>query len=199
MKKFISILLVLLFVSTSVVSCSPEPKYTAEEWEERQQQEHKENEAIEEETSEIEVIAEEPSNDPPVADAGGDTKGFTEEMVFLDGSKSSDPNGDELYYVWMIGEKELSNEYFLEPYLCTFIAEEPGTYYVTLTVSDGKASDSDTVKVTIEVYENIDEEEWMWSIYYIQDDIKYMLIYFQEDTQDYAKGIISLTSYKEYV
>lgn len=87
------------------------------------------------------------NNKAPIADAGDDqnkTTSGTKATITLDGSLSSDPNGDKLTYSWTnengvriaTGEKpqiELTN----------------GTHRIKLTVSDGKLSDTDTVVISI--------------------------------------------------
>lgn len=105
-----------------------------------------------EEVTEDEVYIEEPVNEPPIADAGEDINCCTGEEFTLDGRNSSDPNGDSLSYIWDIKEEEYSGE------TLTFIANESGTYFVTLTVSDGKVSDSDMVKIIVEDKVEIVEE-----------------------------------------
>jgi hypothetical protein len=83
---------------------------------------------------------------PPVADAGPDqTVDQTSSAgasVTLDGSKSSDPDGDELTYTW-------TGDFPAQHVVSPTITLPPGTWTVTLTVSDGLASDTDTTTVTV--------------------------------------------------
>lgn len=57
---------------------------------------------------------------------------------------ASDPDGDSLTYAWDLGDGRTSNT---ESLTTSFSA--PGTYVVTLTVSDGQLSASDSVTVTV--------------------------------------------------
>jgi hypothetical protein len=87
-----------------------------------------------------------PSNAPPEADAGSDSiveqEGPTGSDITLDGSGSTDADGDPLTYSWTgpFGTASGSNPTVLIP---------GGTHTITLTVDDGQASDSDTVVITV--------------------------------------------------
>ncbi|RMF02634.1 MAG: hypothetical protein D6768_07805, partial [Chloroflexi bacterium] len=92
------------------------------------------------------------SNQPPVANAGTDqgvTQGVT---VTLDGSGSSDANGDSLTYGWVqtggSPGMTLSSSAAVSP---TFTANSAGVFTFTLTVTDnfGLSSSGDTVQVTV--------------------------------------------------
>ncbi|MBO6586462.1 MAG: T9SS type A sorting domain-containing protein [Gracilimonas sp.] len=85
-------------------------------------------------------------NRPPVADAGQDittTATGQTTPVTLDGSGSSDPDGDALTYSWTDGTTTANG---VSPTLN--LAD--GVYTFTLTVSDGDATDTDEVTVTVE-------------------------------------------------
>ena len=93
-------------------------------------------------------------NTAPVADAGEDQTLSKGELVALSGLGSSDFDGDELSYAWVLSESpngsiaELVNSDTATP---SFEADVGGTYVVTLVVSDGfENSDPDTVSITIE-------------------------------------------------
>jgi predicted secreted Zn-dependent protease len=93
-------------------------------------------------------------NSRPVADAGGDQEVKSGDTVTLDGSKSSDNDGDQLTYEWTQNSGTpvvLSDSAAVQP---TFIApdvDEKTDLEFQLIVGDGmENSDSDTVTVTIE-------------------------------------------------
>jgi SdrD B-like domain/PKD domain len=85
-------------------------------------------------------------NHPPVADAGPDQHldqtSAVGAQVTLDGSGSSDPDGDSLTYTWT---GHFATTHNVHPAVTLPV----GTWPVTLTVSDGLASDTDTMTVTV--------------------------------------------------
>jgi hypothetical protein len=106
-------------------------------------------------------------NNPPVADAGPDQKPpevsisvvqrlllvQAGDTVLLDGSASSDPEGDTLTYAWSFdavpanSDAALSDPAAAQP---SFVADQPGTYVARLTVNDGTVDSApDTVSVTV--------------------------------------------------
>ncbi|MEE9299299.1 MAG: S8 family serine peptidase [Acidimicrobiia bacterium] len=90
-------------------------------------------------------------NQAPVADAGLDQTVNTGSTVQLDGSNSSDPNGDTITYVWVFTSwPDGSNATLSEADTATpsFVADKDGSYQVELTVSDGELSSSDSVEIT---------------------------------------------------
>ncbi len=91
-------------------------------------------------------------NDPPVANAGQDREIFLEETVTLDGSGSSDPNGDSITYNWTIASAPSGSSASVNNLLSatpTFKPDIPGVYIVQLIVNDGAVNSSpDTVSVT---------------------------------------------------
>ncbi|MCX8103363.1 MAG: S8 family serine peptidase [Candidatus Bipolaricaulota bacterium] len=91
-------------------------------------------------------------NRPPVANAGPDQTVTVGAVVQLDGSSSSDPDGDRLSYSWRFvglptgSQATLSDPRIVNP---TFVADLPGEYLIELTVDDGKGERaSDHVRVT---------------------------------------------------
>jgi hypothetical protein len=91
-------------------------------------------------------------NSTPVANAGIDQNIATGSMITLDGSTSSDADGDSLSYSWTItsvpagSSASLSNASVARP---TFTADNDGNYVFSLIVNDGlDNSSADTVTVT---------------------------------------------------
>jgi len=85
-------------------------------------------------------------NNPPVADVDGPYSGKMGEVITLDGSKSYDPDGNELSYEWDTdgdGKYDATGEKINVRYYTT------GNHTVTLKVSDGQYSDTDTTYVVI--------------------------------------------------
>ena len=94
-------------------------------------------------------------NRAPVADAGPDqtvsTLAGTMASVTLDGSGSTDPDGDTLTYTWQwVANSTLNQVSGVNP----TISLEVGTYNITLLVSDGALSDTDVVTITVNEVQN---------------------------------------------
>ena len=94
------------------------------------------------------------NNTIPVANAGSDQTVYANETVTLDGSKSSDADGDPLTFQWSFSAKPtgssatLSDSTVVNP---TFVADKPGTYELQLIVNDGKVdSILDVVTISTE-------------------------------------------------
>src|SRR5262249_12080060 len=92
------------------------------------------------------------TNTPPVANAGPDQTVFVGTTVQLDGSKSSDVDGDTLHFQWSFltrpsgSTATLSDRTAVHP---TFLVDRPGTYTVQLIVNDGQMDSApDTVDIT---------------------------------------------------
>ena len=92
------------------------------------------------------------ANSAPVAKAGRNRDVKIGSFVILDGSASSDSDGDTLTYKWSIKQKpagstaSLSNASSVNP---TFIADKDGAYSIQLIVNDGKVdSKADYVSIT---------------------------------------------------
>lgn len=92
-------------------------------------------------------------NSPPKADAGPDQNVLQGATVSLNGSASSDPNGDALSYSWTFQScpqnkcPALTGSNTSVP---SFLADRTGVYVVGLTVYDGQsASAADTVTITV--------------------------------------------------
>ena len=93
-----------------------------------------------------------PSNRPPVANAGPDQAVFTGVQVALDGSKSTDPDGDLLAYKWSIKRKPAGSSVTLTgsgTVSPSFKPDLDGEYELQLIVNDKQVDSSpDTVIVT---------------------------------------------------
>ncbi len=101
----------------------------------------------------VSVFAEGGQNHPPVADAGPDQTVFVGSTVMLDGSTSSDVDGDLLTFRWSFTSfppesiATLSDPAAVKP---TFAVDLPGNYVIQLIVNDGKLnSGPDTVSITV--------------------------------------------------
>ncbi|MDI6792534.1 MAG: VWA domain-containing protein [bacterium] len=93
-------------------------------------------------------------NRPPVANAGFDVTVAKNTLVTLDGSGSSDLDGDTLTYTWSQTaghEVILSDSTAVQP---TFIPAEADTYTFELVINDGQEN-SDPARVTIMVEPDI--------------------------------------------
>jgi formylglycine-generating enzyme required for sulfatase activity len=97
------------------------------------------------------------SNSAPVANAGADQNVSKDSFVILDGSGSSDADGDMLTYSWSftsvpsgsaITDAYLSDTTAVRP---AFVPDVYGSYVISLVVNDGTASSAaDTVTLTAE-------------------------------------------------
>lgn len=94
-----------------------------------------------------------PANRPPVADAGADQTVGEGSLVTLDGSGSTDPDGDAMTYAWTLRagysgpEVTLDDAHSVTP---TFGTVDDGVYTFEVTVSDDDGvTDTDEVQVTV--------------------------------------------------
>lgn len=91
------------------------------------------------------------TNTAPVASAGTDASVNIGTLVTLDGTASSDADGDTLSYSWQLTSQPqdssatLTNANQANPQITVDVV---GDYVVELTVNDGTASDSDSVTIT---------------------------------------------------
>ncbi len=91
-------------------------------------------------------------NTAPVADAGPDQTVQVTDIVQLDGSDSTDVDGDLLTFSWTILTQPAGSTATLNDAISvmpTFVADASGSYDIELIVNDGTvASESDTVAIT---------------------------------------------------
>ncbi|MCL4504354.1 MAG: PKD domain-containing protein [Deltaproteobacteria bacterium] len=93
-----------------------------------------------------------PSNSPPVANAGSAQTVALGALVTLDGSLSSDPDGNPITYAWSITSKPdgstavLSDATLVKP---SFTADKDGNYVLQLMVTDSNAAASTPATVII--------------------------------------------------
>ncbi len=90
-------------------------------------------------------------NTPPIVNAGPDQTVTVGRTVALSASDSSDADGNALTFQWSFVSKPpgstatLSNPNTVTP---GFVIDRPGNYVVQVSVSDGKASSTDTVAIS---------------------------------------------------
>jgi len=98
------------------------------------------------------VVGDAGQNKAPIANAGADQIVDTGNTVTLNGSGSSDPDGDAISYQWMLTQIPAGSSTSLSSSIASnpnFNADQPGTYVASLVVNDGKLSSSpDTVTIT---------------------------------------------------
>jgi PKD repeat protein len=87
------------------------------------------------------------SNSPPVANAGPDQFVFVNDTVYFNGSGSFDTDNDPLTYRWFFGDGMTTG--WKTTFYTTHKYYNASVYNVTLTVSDGKATDSDSCLIIV--------------------------------------------------
>lgn len=93
-----------------------------------------------------------PVNTPPVASAGAAQSVVINAVVTLDGSGSSDVDGDALSYAWTLSGKPAGSTVALANTTtakASFTADVAGVYTATLVVNDGKPNGSSASTVSI--------------------------------------------------
>ncbi len=111
------------------------------------------------------------TNNPPTANAGSDQSVIEGEMVTLDGSASTDPDGSITAYQWQENNAVLSNEKSFDK--SDFSV---GIHTLTLIVTDNEGvSDSDTIDVTIKSSAPANKPDWFETTE-IDGDMEYMNI-----------------------
>jgi YD repeat-containing protein len=95
-----------------------------------------------------------PSQSPPLANAGADQTVFLTQTVQLDGSRSSDPDGDPLTFEWSFVSIPEGSGVFLSDESAAnpiFYVDQSGSYVVQLIVNDGSSNSApDTVMISTE-------------------------------------------------
>lgn len=91
-------------------------------------------------------------NSPPVAHAGADQSAYVGQTVTLDGSGSTDVDGNALGYVWALTSRPAGSAAAVSDptaVMPTFVLDRAGIYVAQLIVNDGTVSSAaDTVTVT---------------------------------------------------
>lgn len=97
------------------------------------------------------------TGNPPVAAAGDDRTVGVNETVTLDGSNSSDPDGDELTYHWTISSTPVGSQATItnaDQAQAQFVPDQAGNYVFRLRVTDAVGScvseDTDNLIITAE-------------------------------------------------
>ncbi|MFA9389022.1 MAG: sugar-binding protein [Prolixibacteraceae bacterium] len=92
-------------------------------------------------------------NKAPVADAGADQFIASGQRVYIDGSKSYDPEGKTLTYLWTILTTPAgSSAWISDPTAVSarFRPDQLGVYTLRLDVSDGRRTTSDQIQITVQ-------------------------------------------------
>ncbi len=83
-------------------------------------------------------------NQPPIAQAGPDITALTNQEIPFDGTKSTDPNKDQLNFFWNFGDGATDTQAST-----THAYQHPGEYLAVLEVDDGQSTNSDSIKINI--------------------------------------------------
>ena len=98
----------------------------------------------------VRIIVSGTDNLPPVADAGPAELRATSNQIILDGSGSTDPDGDVLSFLWEVVAAPDTVE-VVDPTMpqTGFVALASGTYRIRLTVSDGELSAAEEINIEV--------------------------------------------------
>jgi len=92
------------------------------------------------------------ANETPVANAGTNQTVKEGSLVILDGSGSSDPDGDDITFAWSITTKpDGSSATLADPAneKTSFTADLPGDYGIQLVVTDSQGAASDSAEILV--------------------------------------------------
>ncbi len=88
-------------------------------------------------------------NLPPIANAGGDRLVVVDEPTQFNANLSFDLDGDDLFYEWDFDDRDGSTTVQRTGELVEWTYRATGLYNVTLRVHDGKAEDTDIIRVYV--------------------------------------------------
>ena len=91
----------------------------------------------------------ETGNSAPIANAGLDQEVVIGSIINLDGRLSSDPDGDSLTYAWTLLDPQDQEIEDAQADIATFAPTSDGIWEIALTVSDGNATSTDEMVVTV--------------------------------------------------
>lgn len=93
------------------------------------------------------VVLDDTDENIPIANPGPDQNGYLNEVLELDGSKSTSPKNTPLVYTWALtgGDASGINLSNLNSPKVSLIATKIGTYQISLTVYDGSFSSASTI------------------------------------------------------
>ncbi|HEY7472851.1 MAG TPA: PKD domain-containing protein [Gemmatimonadota bacterium] len=107
-------------------------------------------------TDTIKITATPPGmNRAPIADAGFDLNGTETISITLDGTSSSDPDGDPLTFQWTfvsVPTGSTAGIIAASAATASFTPDVEGVYVVQLAVSDGQFTSTDTATITVEPF-----------------------------------------------
>ena len=163
----------------------------------------------EESTTEKPLVPLTGDNHPPIAEAGDNIIAFINQEIEFDGTKSTDPDNNELHYEWNMGDGKL-----IEKPSFTYKYNYPGTYTVSLMVYDGQYYVIDTAIIEIRAGQitineflpnpsgQDEEEEWI-EIYNDSDSIVDISEWQLDDTASGSKSFVfpknTLIAPKSYI
>ena len=88
-------------------------------------------------------------NSAPIANAGLDQEVVIGSIINLDGRLSIDPDGDPLNYAWTLLDPQDQELVDAQTDVATFAPTSDGVWEIALTVSDGNATSTDGIVVTV--------------------------------------------------